>query len=74
MCSAICNGVESVRATYVRCPKCGRRRRATVYERYDSSIIRCSRGHTFVTGDPDGGHYAGKFLVRKVAGAAGVRG
>lgn len=61
MSGAICNGIESERRIVWRCPKCRCRRSTTVYQRYDSSILLCSQGHEWVTGDPDGLHYAGRF-------------
>lgn len=66
MSGAICNGVEKVKKIIWKCPHrdCRRKRRTMVYERYDSSILKCSVGHEWITGDPDGLHYAGKFKVR----------
>lgn len=60
--SALCNGIKSVRRIRWRCPhwECRRVRATLEMLRYDSSILRCSVGHTWITGDPDGLHYAGK--------------
>ena len=57
---AVCNGIESTRTIYWRCPICRCKRRTTEHQRYDSAILVCSQGHTWITGDPDGLHYTGK--------------
>lgn len=64
--SALCDGIERTRRTIWRCPhrRCRRRRWASIRERYDSFIITCHDGHTWITGDPDGLYYAGIHLRR----------
>ena len=46
---SICNGILSMCIRYRRCPTCKCKRRFTVYERYDSFLWECSRGHVFAT-------------------------
>jgi hypothetical protein len=69
MSGAICDGILSQRTTVWFCPHrdCRRRRRTTISERYDSSILKCSVGHEWITGDPEGLHYAGKHPARGAA-------
>lgn len=60
MSSALCNGILSERIIVWHCPACKRRRKTKVYQRYDSSILKCSQGHTWITGDLDGLYYVGR--------------
>jgi len=63
MGSALCNGIIGEQTIVWRCPKCDKRRRTKMYERYDSVILECSQGHQWITGY--GLHYAGRKHKKK---------